>query len=292
MVPAGAPVVAWGMATRRDTLRFDGRTALVTGASSGIGTGLAEALAARGADLVLVARRAAALESLAGALRSRYGVRVDVVPADLLEPGAGASLCDRLAELDRTVDVLVNNAGFAVSGPFAATTDVERQLAQVQLNCTGVVDLTARLLPGMVARGSGTVLNVASVAAFQPVPGLAVYAATKAFVLSFTEALWAENRRTGVRVLAVCPGPTDTPFFEVAGEDSDTGLPRRTVDQVVSTTLRALASGTPSVVDGPLYKALTAATKLLPRRVLATVAGVVATPRPRAGRERQGTAGR
>jgi short-subunit dehydrogenase len=133
----------------------------------------------------------------------------------------------------------------------------------------------------MVARRAGTIVNIASVAALQPVPGLAVYAATKAFVLSFTEALWAEQRGSGVRVLAVCPGPTDTPFFEVAGEDSDTGLPRRSADQVVATTLRALEGDSPSVVDGPLYRVLGTATRLLPRRAVATIAGVVAKPRPR-----------
>ena len=257
-----------------------GRTALVTGASSGIGAGLAEAFAARGADLVLVARRGEVLEELAQRLRAAHGTRVHVVAADLAVPGAGAALHARVRELGLVVDVLVNDAGFAVAGPVAGA-DPGRQVAQVPLNCAAVVDLTTRFLPAMVARHSGTILNVASVAALQPVPGLAAYAASKAFVLSYTEALWAEQRGSGVRVLAVCPGPTDTPFFEVAGEDSDTGLPRRTVDDVVRTTFRALQGGAPSVVDGPLYRVLGTATKVLPRRAVARIAGFVGKPRPR-----------
>ncbi|MEW1958630.1 SDR family NAD(P)-dependent oxidoreductase [Kineococcus sp. NPDC059986] len=257
---------------------YAGRTALVTGASSGIGAGLARALAARGADLVLVARRAAALEDLAAQVRAEHGRRVDVVPADLAVPGAGRDLHTRVLELGLHVDLLVNNAGFGVSGPVAGA-DADALVAQVPLNCSAVVDLTTRFLPAMVARRSGAVVNVASVAALQPVPGMAVYAATKAFVLSFTEALWAEQRGSGVRILAVCPGPTDTPFFEVAGEDALGGLPRRTVDDVVATTLRALASGGPSVVDGPLFTALGVVAKVLPRRVVAQVSGIVARPK-------------
>jgi short-subunit dehydrogenase len=257
---------------------YAGRTALVTGASSGIGAGLARALAARGADLVLVARRAAALEDLAAQVRAEHGRRVDVVPADLAVPGAGRDLHARVLELGLHVDLLVNNAGFGVSGPVAGA-DADALVAQVPLNCSAVVDLTTRFLPAMVARRSGAVVNVASVAALQPVPGMAVYAATKAFVLSFTEALWAEQRGSGVRILAVCPGPTDTPFFEVAGEDALGGLPRRTVDDVVATTLRALASGGPSVVDGPLFTALGVVAKVLPRRVVAQVSGIVARPK-------------
>ncbi|MFB9378807.1 SDR family NAD(P)-dependent oxidoreductase [Kineococcus gynurae] len=267
-------------------LRYDGRTVLVTGASSGIGAGLAEAFADRGADLVLVARRGDVLASLAAALRARFGVRVEVLAIDLTAPEAGRTVRDRLAELGRDVDVLVNNAGFAVQGPVAETEDVDRLTAQITLNCTALVDLTARLLPDMVARGSGTVVNVSSVAAFQPVPGLAVYGATKAFVLAFTEALWAENRRHGVRVLAVCPGPTETPFFDVAGEDAVGALPRRSVDQVVATTIRALEGNAPVAVDGLLYRALTVTTRLVPRRVLTMVAGAItSTPHPRARTE-------
>jgi uncharacterized protein len=261
------------------TQEYAGRTALVTGASSGIGEGLAQALAERGAGLVLVARRADLLDELAVRLHTAHGGRVDVVPLDLADPGAAEALQRRVSELGLTVDVLVNSAGFAVAGPVAEA-DPTRLAAQLPVNCTALVEVTARFLPAMVARRSGVVVNVASVAALQPVPGLAVYAATKAFVLSFTEALWAEQRGTGVRVLAVCPGPTDTAFFEVAGEDSDTGLPRRTVDHVVATTLRALAGDAPSVVDGPLYKVMTGATKLLSRRAVARIAGIVAKPRP------------
>ncbi|WP_369069311.1 SDR family NAD(P)-dependent oxidoreductase [Kineococcus terrestris] len=265
-------------------MHFHGRTALVTGASTGIGEHLAAELAARGADLVVVARSGDRLRALAERLGAAHGRRVDVVTADLAEPGAGARVVAEVERLGVTVDVLVNNAGFALSGPVAGAardTGVDRLVSQVQVNCTALVDLTARLLPGMVDRRSGVVLNVASTAAFQPVPNMAVYAATKAFVLSFTEALWVENRRTGVRVLAVCPGPTETPFFDTAGQDSVGDLPRRTATDVVATAMGALDGSGPTVVDGPLNKVTAAAPRFAPRRVTALLSKVVTTRRGR-----------
>jgi short-subunit dehydrogenase len=218
-------------------------TALVTGASSGIGAAFAEGLARRGHDLVLVARSADALRRRAGELEERHGVRVLTLPADLTDPGAPHRIVDHLTTRGTTVDVLVNNAGAAHRGPVAETAP-ELLTAMVQLNVTAVVDLTTRLLPGMLDRGRGDVITVASTAGFQPMPHLTTYAATKAFARSFTEALAGETRGTGVRVLAVHPGATATAMGEG---------PRwlqRSPEQVVETTFRALERGRRSVVDG------------------------------------------
>jgi short-subunit dehydrogenase len=260
-------------------MEFTGQTALVTGASTGIGAVFAQELAARGAHLILVARRGDALKAMAEEITEGHGVRVDVLPADLAEPGAGEKLAGRVAELGRAVDVLVNNAGFATHGDVAAA-DPARLGDQVQLNCAAVVDLTARFLPAMTARGSGAIINVASTAAFQPVAHMAVYAATKAFVLSFTEALWGETRATGVEVLAISPGATDTPFFDTAGDDAALGARRRPED-VVATTLRALAKGRPSVVDGAANAVLATLGRFLPRRAAIHIAERAVRPSAR-----------
>ncbi|MBU2669904.1 SDR family oxidoreductase [Actinoplanes bogorensis] len=240
-------------------MQFTGQTALITGASSGIGAAYAKELASRGADLVLVARGEAAMQSLAEEIRSRYGRKVEVIVADLSVPGA-------VARLDRPVDVLINNAGFGLHGEFAEA-DPARLTAMIQLNCVALVDLTRHFLPGMVARGRGTVVNVASTAAYQPVPHLAVYAATKAFVLSFTEALHAEVKASGVRVLAISPGATQTQFFEVAGEKAAFGR-RRDVRQVVASTMRALDQNRPSRIDGVVNALVANSTRFAPRRMI------------------------
>jgi hypothetical protein len=264
----------------RTQLRTDvsGQTALVTGASTGIGRAFAERLAADGADLVLVARRQELLDALADRLRDQHGVSVHVLPSDLSVPGAARSLIDRLDAAGVVVDLLVNNAGFATHGD-VATADVTRLLEQVELNCISVVDLTARLLPGMLARGRGAIVNVASTVAFQPVPHMAVYGATKAFVLSFTEALWSEVRSGGVQVLAVCPGATDTPFFDVVGAEEAGAGRRRSPEQVVDTAMRALARGGPSVVDGRLNTLVSRLPRLLSRRTVLGIAERTVRPR-------------
>ncbi|HVK23234.1 MAG TPA: SDR family oxidoreductase [Actinokineospora sp.] len=256
---------------------YTGQTALITGASAGIGAGYARDLARRGADLILVARREDKLEALAVELRAEHGRKVDVLAADLSAEGAARELVARVDALGRTVDVLVNNAGIGTQG-LIAETDPERLVAQVQLNCVAVVDLTARLLPGMVERGQGTVVNVASGAAFQPMPHLAVYGATKAFVLSFSEALWAEVKPKGVRVIAVCPGATQTEFFEANGTEVVTASGMRTPEDVVKTTLAGLRRRRPSVVDGTLNTMLAFLPRLMPRRVSIAVAERVARP--------------
>jgi uncharacterized protein len=192
-----------------------GSTCLVTGASSGIGTEFARQLAARGYGLFLVARREDRLRDLAAELERGHGVRVDVANCDLGEPVQRDTLANRVGELGLTIEVLVNNAGFSTVGDVHR--NPERQVAMVRVNCEALVALTAAFLPDMVARSQGGVINVASTAAFQPMPAQAVYAATKAFVLSFTEALSAELKGTGVTATALCPGPVATEFVEAAG---------------------------------------------------------------------------
>ena len=228
---------------------------LITGASSGIGEEFAYRYAAQKHDLILVARTESKLETLAKKLRTEYGVTVTVFPCDLAAPHAGLE-----------VDVLVNNAGFGTQRD-VADDDPDRLEQEVRLNCLAVVGLTARYLPAMRERRSGTIINIASAAAFQPMPHMAVYAATKAFVLSFTEALWAETRKDGIRVLAVCPGSTDTPFFD-SGEGVVVGKLRST-RQLLDNTMRALKTNKPSFVDG-LGNAIVArfAVRIVPKRII------------------------
>lgn len=257
---------------------FTGQTALVTGASSGIGDVYARELAARGAHLILVARREDKLQTLATDLRATYGRRVDVVPADLTQPGAADRLAQLVSAFGTTVDILVNNAGFATHGD-VVTSDPTRLSTQVQLNCVAMVDLTRQFLPAMVARGRGTIINVGSTAGFQPIPHMAVYGATKAFVLSFTEALWAETKPVGVKVIAICPGATETPFFDVVGAEEASVGKRRSPERVVATTFKALERGLPSVVDGRLNAFLSRLPGLLPRRAILRIMEKAVRPR-------------
>lgn len=243
---------------------------LITGASSGLGAEYARQFAVRRHDLVLVARRAQALEALADELRSTQGVTVTVIAQDLSHPDSAAELHSRTSELGIEVDVLVNNAGFGTHGPLIDA-DPERLADEIQLNCGTLVGLTARYLPEMRRRGRGTIINIASTASFQPVPRMAVYGATKAFVLSFTEALWAEEKKHGIRVLAVCPGATATEFFDVAGESAVVGM-KRSAKQVVDHTLRELSGSKPSFVDGAANAfAARFLSRLVPNRVLIAV---------------------
>jgi short-subunit dehydrogenase len=253
---------------------------LITGASTGIGAEFARQFAARGNDLVVVARSADKLNELAAQLRAAHGVDVTVLAMDLSLPTAADELWQRTTGLGLEISVLVNNAGFGTHGEVGGA-DPQRLEDAVELNCRTLVGTTARYLPQMRARGTGTIVNVASTAAFQPLPGMAVYGATKAFVLSFTEAVWAEERKHGVRVLAVCPGLTDTPFFELAGEAAARGAARsaslgltRNPKQVVDATMRALAGRKPSFVDG-VANAFVARVlnRVLPRRISIAVSG-------------------
>ena len=252
-------------------MTLSGQTALVTGASSGLGAAFARALARRGAALVLVARSEGVLHQTAEQLRGAHGGRVEVISQDLAQEGAADAVAARLTELGVTVDMLVNNAGFATQGPWE-TIRPERDHAQVMVNVVAVVDLTHALVPGMLERGAGSVVNVASLGGFQPAPRLAVYAASKAFVLSLGQALAAELGGGGVRVLTVCPGPIDTPFFDVLGSRDAAIGQQVTPEQVVDRALRALERGRTLVVPG-WRNALTAhASRLLPRRLVLAVA--------------------
>ncbi|MDP9228378.1 MAG: SDR family oxidoreductase [Actinomycetota bacterium] len=193
-----------------------GAAALVTGASSGIGVAIARELAGRGYPLVLVARREELLQSLATELRAERDVEAKVIAADLSDPSERERLATEVQGSGAAVSILVNNAGFGSQGDFAHN-DPNRMLEMVRVNVEAVVDLTSRFLPGMLRRGSGAIINLASTAAFQPMPGSAVYAASKSFVLSFSEATRTELRGSGVTVTAVCPGPVRTEFTDAAG---------------------------------------------------------------------------
>jgi short-subunit dehydrogenase len=196
------------------------RTCLVTGASSGIGEEIAGLLAARGLGVTLVARTESKLRTLADTLAARHGVRVEVLPTDLTDADARAGLPARLEALGLSVNVLVNNAGFSTLGPVYRS-DPDRELAMVRTDVEAVVHLCSLFSPGMVERRSGAVLNVASTAAFQPIPGQAGYGAAKAFVLSYSHAIRQELRPHGVSVTALCPGPVETGFAEAAGIDPE-----------------------------------------------------------------------
>ena len=249
-----------------------GTTALITGASSGIGEEFAFQLAARGASLVLVARRADKLGQLRAALLERHSnLTIDVIIADLSEPGAGAEVARQVEDAGRRIDVLINNAGTAFHGQFADQ-DAGRIASEIQVNVGSVTDLAARFLPPMLHARNGLVINVASTAAFQPVPTMAVYGATKAFVLSFTEALWYETRGTGVQVLALCPGATETGFFAAAADQPFMTRGRQTPRQVVRTALAAIGRTQPTVVSGWKNRLAVMGPRFAPRRFVPAVA--------------------
>ncbi len=249
-------------------MRWLDSTVLITGASSGIGEAFARRLAADGANLILVARRENALTSLAGDLRAEHGVQVTVLPMDLAKPGSVDTLVTRVENAGLTVDGLINNAGFVDAyAPFAVN-DAARAREMIAVNVTSLVDLTRAFLPNMLERRRGCVINVGSTASFQPVPFWAVYGAAKAFVLSFTEAVRAENHGSGVEIFALCPGATATEFFDEVGRDAAVGA-MQTPDQVVSIALRAMARGKSSVVCGRRNATLAALTRLVPRATLA-----------------------
>lgn len=242
------------------------QTTLVTGASSGIGAAFARALAARGSHLVLVARRLDRLEALAEELRRTHGVQVTPLALDLALPGAGRSLAALADEHGLAVTSVVNNAGFGTDGPFHEE-DPDRLAEEINVDVANVVDITRAFIEPLRRAGTGVLVNVASMAAYNPLPGMAVYAAAKAFVLSFTEALWHESRPTGLRVLSLAPGLTRTEFFDVLGSDGYRGS-YQTPEQVVATALRSLDRGNrrPSVTSGRLNGVLTSSVRLLSRR--------------------------
>jgi short-subunit dehydrogenase len=236
----------------------DSATALITGASAGIGEATARELAARGHGVTLVARREDRLRSLAGELSDRFGVRAEVLGADLGSESARADLARRIDELGLQVEILVNNAGFGGGEDFVET-DGELLTSMVELNCLALLDLQAAYLPPMVARGRGAVINIASTAAFQPLPGSATYAATKAFVLSLSEAVHEELKGTGVTLTAVCPGPVKTEFMDVAGlgsaEEQLPGVFWMSAESVARAAVEAADDGKRAIVPGLLNRA-------------------------------------
>jgi short-subunit dehydrogenase len=259
------------MARRRSPLK----TALVTGASSGIGLEFARLLAREGHDLVLVARRRDALEDLARELAVTNGVAVRVIAKDLTAQDSTAEIFSELETERIVVDILVNNAGLGLHGRFWET-DLDRQIEIIQVNVVALTGLTGRFLPGMVARGRGRIVNIASTAAFQPGPYMAVYYATKAYVLSFSEALAQELSDTGVTVTALCPGPTVTEFQAAAGLE-DTLLFRGPLVMDAAKVVRAGWAGAKRgkrvVIPGLANKLLKETVRFSPRRLVTAAAG-------------------
>jgi uncharacterized protein len=249
-------------------------TALVTGASGGIGRDLAKLLAAGGHHLLLVARSADALDELGAELAQAHGIRATAIPADLTDPNAPAAVHRAVRDLGAEVDVLVNNAGYGLYGRFAET-DVDTELRMIQLNVAAVTHLTKLFLPTMLTRRSGRILNVASTAAFQPGPLMAVYYATKAYVLSFSEALAEELAGSGVTVTTLAPGSTRTGFQATAKIDQSRLFRGPTVmdsDAVARAGYEGLMRGERIVIPGLVNKALVQALRLGPRTLVTRLA--------------------
>lgn len=250
-----------------------GRTALITGGSSGIGLEFARIFARRGASLVLVARSEDRLRAAASALEEEYGVSVRTIPANLSEKGSISRVVSGVEELGLEVSLLVNNAGSGYYGRFTEGPEPEEVWDGLSLNVTVSAALTRAFLPGMIRRREGAVVNLSSTAAFQPVPYMATYGASKAFMLSFSEALWAECRGTGVKVLAVCPGAVETEFWaDWGGRD-----PRRynlltgisNPGQVAEAGVHALDSGKGTVIPGLRDRLVARSIPLAPRSFVA-----------------------
>ena len=252
--------------------------ALVTGASSGIGEQFARQLAAGGTDLILVARRADRLTALAEELAGRYGVRADVLAADLADPAARAPVEERVAAAQDPVDLVVNNAGYGTTGAFA-TLPLSGELAEIEVNVLSVVRLTHAALPGMIDRGRGGILNVASTAALTPAPQNATYCGTKAYVIAFSEALHGEVRRHGVHVSVLVPGLTRTEFQSTANYDAGwaPSFAWQQPDAVARAGLAAVAAGRAVCIPGGTNKAMAAALRLTPRSVIRGIAARVST---------------
>jgi uncharacterized protein len=251
-------------------------TALITGASSGIGAELVRVFARRGHDLILVARRADALEALAGQVEGKHGIRAVVMPADLSDPEAPVNLFLRVRDSGLRVDILVNNAGFGLAGEFAET-DIERELEMIRVNIAAPTHLTKLFLGPMLQRRAGGILNVASVAALFPGPLRSVYYASKAYLLSLSEALAEELRDTGVHVTALCPGPVATEFHAVSG-----GAPERfggrgiaDVHDVAEFGYDALQSGVRVAIPGLQNKLVVQARRLAPRGMVSRLVRLV-----------------
>lgn len=255
---------------------WQGKWALVTGASAGIGTALAEELAGGGTNLVLTARRKDRLEALSQTLTSTYKINTEVLAADLADPAAPERIFDFTRDKGIEIDLLLNNAGFGKYGEFHSV-DMQRLLDMVQVNCAAVVHLTHLFLKPMIARRRGDILILASTASFQAVPYISTYAATKAFDLLFAEGLAEEVKPYGIRVCALCPGSTESEFHVVAGQEK---FIRRaeTAQKVARTGLRALAAGKSYVISGMGNYLGAHGERLVPRRLVTRTAARMFRP--------------
>ncbi len=251
--------------------RWAGKWALVTGASAGIGWALAEQLAAGGANLVLTARRTDRLTKLGADLSAKHGIKAEAFAADLVQPGAPREIFAFTTGKGIEIELLINNAGFGVFG-YIHEDDEARLLEMVQVNCSAVVHLTRLYTPVMVQRRHGDVMIVASTAAFQAVPFISAYAATKAFDLIFAEGIAEELRPFGVRVCALCPGSTTTEFQQVARQPDRAFRSAETADKVARVGLEGLAAGKTCVISGARNNLMVEAERLAPRRFIAKMA--------------------
>jgi short-subunit dehydrogenase len=261
------------------SIDYTGKTALVTGASSGLGAEFAEQLAAAGADLVLVARREDRLVKLANELGEKYKVKASYLVHDLSVANSGQTLQKELDSQGINVDILVNNAGFATNAT-VINEDRNKVRDEIQLNVGTLVDLTVGLIPAMVERNFGVIVNVSSTAGFQPVSNMAVYAATKSFVLSFTQALWGELQGKNVKVLAICPGATVSEFWDVAGMGAVSNKGFESPKTVVSNTLKELSKqkGNPYLVSGFKNRVLASSIKFMPTKMTIKMVGKMFEP--------------
>ena len=248
-------------------------TAVVTGASSGIGADIARELASRGWPVTLVARREERLKALADELMSAHGVRGDVVAADLADPESRQGMIDEIAARGLDVEILVNNAGFG-SGGSVHEADRTAEVAMIRTNVEALADLTYAYAPQMVRRGNGAILNVASTAAFQPLPGSATYAATKAFVLALSEAMHEELKGTGVTTTAVCPGPVRTPFVDIISKgesESVSSMPSfvwLSSEETAKAAVEGMLRGRRVVIPGRLNQLTAFASTVTPHEIL------------------------
>jgi short-subunit dehydrogenase len=247
-------------------------TTLITGASSGIGAAFARKFAALGRNVFLVARSEDKLITLCNELGRMSGVRAQYLSLDLTEPDAAARLFEEVQKRGLEIDMLINNAGFGSMGYFDKL-DRERELEMIDLNVRVLVDITYRFLKPMRERKQGTIINVASTAGFQPVPFMSTYAATKAFVLSFSEALSEENRPFGIHVMALCPGVTETNFFDAANVDRPPMRIAETAEEVVETAVRGLKRHKGSIVSGWTNRLMVFSERFVPRFLIVRVAG-------------------
>lgn len=247
-------------------------TTLITGASSGIGEVFARKLAARGRNVLLVARSEDKLVTLCNELGRSNSIRAQYVALDLSEPDAAERLFAEAEKRGLNIDLLINNAGFGSMGEFSKL-DLARELNMIDLNIKSLVELTYKFLAPMRERKQGAIINVASTAAFQPVPFMATYAATKAFVLSFSEALWEENRPFGIKVMALCPGVTETNFFEAARGQKPPARVSQTAEEVVDVALNGLDRGKSHIISGWTNFFMTQSQRLAPRSLVTRVAG-------------------